>query len=94
MVRILAVVLGRHGKEGWPVMSPEVQKVILEAARLAGDELKGKLPPHHMHPKGRNSYAHIFERIKSKMGRSYKDCEDWEASRILDLIEYYTNNPC
>lgn len=75
-------------------MSPEVQKVILEAARLAGDHLKGKLPPHHMHPKGRNSYAHIFERIKSKMGRSYKDCEDWEAPRILDLIEYYTNNPC
>lgn len=75
-------------------MSPEIQKVILEAARLAGDHLKGKLPPHHMHPKGRNSYAHIFERIKTKMGRSYKDCEDWEAHRILDLIEYYTNNPC
>ena len=34
------------------------------------------------------------ERIKSKMGRSYKDCEDWEAHRILDLIEYYSKNPC
>ena len=74
-------------------MSPDVQKIILEAARQAGAELKGKLPPHLKHPKGRNSYAHIFERIKSKMGRSYKDCEDWEAHRILDLIEYYSNNP-
>ena len=81
--------------KSWKVnMSPSVQKIILEAARQAGDELKGKLPPHPKHPKGRNSYAHIFERIKSKMGRSYKDCEDWEAERILDLIEYYSKNPC
>ena len=75
-------------------MSPEVQKLILEAARMAGEELKGKLPPHPKHPKGRNSYAHVFERIKSKMGRSYKDCDDWEAERILSLIEYYAKNPC
>lgn len=74
-------------------MSPEVQQLIREAARKAGDELKGKLPP-HPHLRKRNSYAHIWERIKSKMGRSYKDCEDWEAHRILDLIEYYANNPC
>lgn len=75
-------------------MSPELRKVILEAARLAGDELKGKLPPHPFHPKGRNSHAHVFERIKSAMGRSYKDCEDWEAERILGIIEYYVKNPC
>ena len=76
-------------------MSPEYKKIIREAALRAGDELKGKLPPHPAHPKGRNSYAHIFERIKSKMGgRSYAECEDWEAARILNIIEYYTNNPC
>ena len=69
-------------------MSPEVQKLVLEAARTAGDDLKGKLPAHPRHPTGRNSYAHIFERIKSKMGKSYKECEDWEATRILDIIEY------
>jgi hypothetical protein len=74
-------------------MSPEVQGLILDAARLAGDDLKGRLPPHPKHPKGRNSYAHIFERIKSRMGRSYKDCEDWEAGRILDIIEYCVKNP-
>ena len=75
-------------------MSPEVQGLILKAAKIAGDELKGKLPYHPRHPSGRNSYAHIFERIKSKMGKSYKDCDDWQAKEILDLIEYYANNPC
>lgn len=74
-------------------MSPEIRKLIQEAVRLGGDELKGKLPP-HPRLKKRNSYAHLYERIRSKMGRSYKDCEDWEAQRILDLIEYYVNNPC
>ena len=34
-------------------MSPEVSKLIYEAAIKAGDELKGKLPPHPFHPKGR-----------------------------------------
>tara|TARA_Y100000592_G_C5446246_1_gene306156 strand:+ start:509 stop:736 length:228 start_codon:yes stop_codon:yes gene_type:complete len=75
-------------------MSPEIQKIIYEAAIKAGDELKGKLPPHRFHPNGRNSYAHVFERIKSKMGKSYKECQDWEADKILDLIEYYVKNPC
>lgn len=74
-------------------MSPELQKIILETARLAGDELKGKLPPHPRHPKGRNSYAHIFERIKTKMGKSYKECDDSEAGKILNIIEYCVNNP-
>ena len=74
-------------------MLPEIQRLILEAARHAGDELKGKLPDHPMHPRGRNSYAHIFERIKSKMGKSYKECEDWEAERILGIIEYCVKNP-
>lgn len=75
-------------------MSPEICKLIQETVVIAADELKGKLPPSTRHPKGRNSYAHLYERIKSKMGRSYKDCEDWEATRILGLIEYYVKNPC
>ena len=74
-------------------LSPEIARLIKDAAAQAGDELKGKLPPHPRHPKGRNSYAHVFERIKTKMGRSYKDCEDWEAQRILSIIEYTVRNP-
>jgi hypothetical protein len=30
----------------------------------------------------------------SRLGRSYKDCEDWEVPRILEMIEWYKNNPC
>ena len=75
-------------------LSPEVRELIRDAARQAGDDLKGRLPPHHMHPKGRNSYAHVYERIRSKFGRSYRDCEDWEAQRILSYIEWLVNNPC
>jgi hypothetical protein len=75
-------------------LSPEVKKLIFEAARAAGDELKGKLPPHPMHPKGRNSHAHVFERIRAAMGKSYKDCDDWEASRILRIIERCVKHPC
>ena len=74
-------------------LSPEVKKLIQDAARAAGDELVGKLPPKPWLPV-RNPHAHIYERVKAKMGRSYKDCEDWEAPRILDLIEYYAKNPC
>ena len=74
-------------------MSPEISKIIQEAVRQAGKELEGKLPP-HPHLKKRNPYAHLYERIKSKMGKSYKLCDDSQAQEILDIIEYYTNNPC
>ena len=74
-------------------LSEPVRKLIQEAARQAGDELQGKLPPKPWLPI-RNSHAHIYERIRAKMGRSYKDCEDWEASRILNLIEWLVKNPC
>jgi len=75
------------------VMSKSNQLLIREAVKSAGDDLKGKLPP-HPHLKKRNSYAHIWERIKSKMGKSYKECDNTQAQEILDLIEYYAKNPC
>jgi hypothetical protein len=74
-------------------MSPEITKIIQEAVRLGGQELEGKLPPCPFLKK-RNPYAHLYERIKSRMGRSYKDCEDHEAQKILDMIEFYVKNPC
>lgn len=75
-------------------LSPEVRKHILEAVRNAAEQLEGKLPPHPMHPKGRNPHAHVFERIRTAMGKSYKDCDDWEASRILRIIERCVKYPC
>ena len=74
-------------------LSPENIQIIREKAREAGDHLKGRLPPCKF-LKVRNSYAHIFERLKSRLGRSYRDCEDSEMPRILELIEWYRNNPC
>ena len=41
----------------------------------AGDYLKGQLPDHPNHPKGRNPYAHVALCIKNKFSNSYKDIE-------------------
>lgn len=74
-------------------MSPEKCKLIQIAVKDAGDHLKGKLPPCKF-LKERNSYAQLWERIKSKMGKSYKDCLDDEFDTIMNLIDWYKNNPC
>lgn len=68
-------------------------EIVRRAAKDAGDHLQGKLPPCKF-LKQRNSYAHIWERLKSRLGRSYKDCEDIEMPKILAMIEWYKNNPC
>jgi hypothetical protein len=74
-------------------LSSENLKIVRTAARDAGDHLKDKLPPCKF-LKQRNSYAHIWERLKARLGRSYKDCDDLEMPKILSLIEFYKNNPC
>jgi len=74
-------------------MSPENIDLIRAAAKDAGDHLKDKLPPCKFLKK-RNSYAHIWERLKSRLGRSYKDCEDSQVPEILRMIDWYKNNPC
>ena len=75
------------------MMSDEIAALIQEAVRIGGAQLEGKLPA-KPYLKKRNPYAHLYERVKSKMGKPYRECEDWQAGRILDLIEYYSNNPC
>jgi hypothetical protein len=74
-------------------LSPENQEMIKLAAREAGDHLKDKLPPCPF-LKQRNSYAHVWERLKSRLGKSYKDCNDSQVGEILRLIDWYRNNPC
>lgn len=74
-------------------LSSESVELIRVAAKDAGDHLKGKLPPCKF-LKQRNSYAHIWERLKSRLGKSYKDCDDSQVPEILRLIEWYKNNPC
>ena len=74
-------------------LSKEAVQMVREAAKEAGDHLKGKLPPCPF-LKERNSYAHIWERLKARLGKSYKDCGDEDLLRILELIQWYRNNPC
>lgn len=74
-------------------MSPENSKRIQEAVKEAGAHLDGKLPPHPGLAK-RNSYAHLWERIKHHMGKSYKDCGDDQVDDVLAVIKHYRENPC
>ena len=46
-------------------MNDENKKKIWNLIQSAGDELKGKLPEHSSHPKGRNPYAHVALEIKN-----------------------------
>lgn len=73
-------------------MNVENCKRVQEAARDAGAFLDGKLPPHPGLSK-RNSYAHVWERIKSKMGKSYKECSDDQVDEILAIIAWCRANP-
>ena len=59
-------------------------KIIQEA----GDYLKGQLPDHPNHPKGRNPYAHVAICVKSKFQKSYKDIEDEKFKDVVDYIEF------
>ena len=59
----------------------------------AGDFLKGKLPEHPNHPKGRNSYAHVALEIKNKFNLSYKDIPDAKFDLVLEYIEFIKKNP-
>ena len=74
-------------------LSEESIEIIRYAAKDAGDHLKGKLPPCKF-LKERNSYAHIWERLRARLGKSYKDCDDSQVPEILQMIEWYKNNPC
>jgi len=74
-------------------LSTENIKIIRAVAKEAGDHLKGKLPPCKF-LKERNSYAHIWERLRTRLGKSYKDCDDHQVPEILRMIEWYRNNPC
>lgn len=74
-------------------LSKDNMLIVRLAAKEAGDHLKGKLPPCKF-LKERNSYAHIWERLKARLGKSYKDCDDVQVGEILRLIEWYRNNPC
>ena len=66
------------------------RKYIWKKIQETGDYLVDKLPEHPNHPNGRNPYAHVALKVKTKFGKSYKDLSDNDLDKIkqyLDLIK-------
>ena len=57
-------------------MNETNRKYLWQAILETGDQLKGKLPSHPIHPNGRNPYAHVSVCIKDHFKCSYKDIPD------------------
>ena len=74
-------------------MNDENKKKIWKLIQSAGDELKGKLPEHSSHPKGRNPYAHVALEIKNKFGMTYSDVPDEQMTELEEFIKYVCDNP-
>ena len=51
-----------------------------------GDNLNGKLPHHPNHPNGRNPYAHVALKVKTRFGSSYKDIDDEQYQEVVDFL--------
>ena len=63
-------------------MNKENASKLWKIIQEAGDYLKGQLPDHPNHPKGRNSYAHVAICVRSKFKKSYKEIEDEKLQDI------------
>ena len=74
-------------------MHEENAKKIWQLILESGDSLKGVLPDHPNHPKGRNPYAHISLEIKNKYGCSYRDIPDDQINKLIEFINYLKKNP-
>ena len=74
-------------------MNEEKSRQLWKIIQEAGDYLKGQLPDHPNHPKGRNAYAHVAICVKFKFQKSYKDIEDEKFHEVADYIEYLKKNP-
>ena len=75
------------------IMNKENASKLWKLIQETGDFLKGKLPNHPNHPKGRNPYAHIAICVKEKFNASYKDIPDKDFTKVIKYIEYLKNNP-
>ena len=71
-------------------MNKENASKIWNLIQETGDFLKGKLPDHPNHPKGRNPYAHVALEVKNHFGMTYKDIPD-EKFNTMYTVEYLGN---
>ena len=74
-------------------MNKENASKLWKIIQGAGDYLKGQLPDHPNHPKGRNPYAHVALCVKMKFNLTYKDIPDEKFNEVLEYIEFLKQNP-
>ena len=71
-------------------MNDDNRKYLWNLIQSTGDFLLDKLPEHPNHPKGRNPYAHVALKVKTKFGLSYQDLPDdklEDVKRFLNFIK-------
>ena len=69
-------------------MNDNNRKYLWSLIKSTGDFLLGKLPDHPNHPKGRNPYAHVALKVKTKFGLSYKDLPDDKLEDIKKFLKF------
>ena len=74
-------------------MTPDNSQKLWKIIQEAGNHLKGQLPDHPNHPKGRNPYAHVALCVKDKFKTSYKYIPDENFNEVVNYIEYLKKNP-
>ena len=74
-------------------MTEENRRKLWTLIKEAGDYLRGQLPDHPNHPKGRNPYAHVAICVRSKYQKSYKDIPDERFTEVVEYIEELKRNP-
>ena len=74
-------------------MNKENKVKLWKIIQEAGDFLKGQLPDHPNHPKGRNPYAHVAICVKKKFNVTYKEIPDESFYKVVNYIEYLKKNP-
>ena len=74
-------------------MNKEHASKLWKMIQEAGDYLKGQLPNHPNHPKGRNPYAHVALCVKEKFGTTYKNIPNETFNEVLEYIEFIKKNP-
>ena len=62
------------------------KKYLWKLIQLTGDSLINKLPDHPNHPNGRNPYAHIALKVKTKFGKSYKYLPDEKVNEVINYL--------
>ena len=74
-------------------MNKDNASKIWKLIQETGDFLKGKLPDHPNHPKGRNPYAHVAIEVKNHFGVSYKDIPNEKYDEVINYLKKLKENP-